>query len=80
MTQGSGVLSLHRKGIHGRLGDLGCIPAVFDVAVSTACGSYLDHIVVDNTEAAQACINYLRDANVGRASFIMLDQVGIPKN
>ena len=60
--------------MHGRLGDLGTIPAEYDVAVSTACG-VLDFIVVDTGDAANACISYLRENNKGRASFIALDQI-----
>jgi len=67
--------SLCSAGIHGRLGDLGTIPAEYDVAVSTSCGM-LDYIVVDTADGGQACINFLREMNLGRASFIILDQMG----
>ncbi|KAG5323636.1 SMC4 protein, partial [Pseudoatta argentina] len=60
-------------GIFGRLGDLGAIDAKYDVAVSTACGS-LDDIVVDTVTTAQACITYLRQHNIGRATFIALEK------
>lgn len=62
------------RGIHGRLGDLGAIDAKYDVAIATACG-YLDHIVVENTEVGQKCIEFLRKNNIGRASFIVLDKM-----
>ena len=61
-------------GFHGRLGDLGTIDTKYDTAVSTAC-SFLDHLVVDTTEAGQACIEHLRRNNLGRASFILLDKM-----
>lgn len=54
-------------------GDLGAIDAKFDVAVSTACGS-LDNIVVDTVNTAQACITFLRQHNIGRATFIALEK------
>lgn len=57
------------KGILGRLGDLGAIPAKYDVAVSTACGA-LDHIVVESMEKAQAAVEFLKKNNLGQASFI----------
>ncbi|XP_044009833.1 structural maintenance of chromosomes protein 4-like [Aphidius gifuensis] len=60
-------------GIYGRLGDLGAIDAKYDVAISTACGP-LDHVVVDTVDTAQNCIKYLRDNNIGRASFIPLEK------
>ncbi|KAF8707321.1 hypothetical protein AX14_013615 [Amanita brunnescens Koide BX004] len=62
------------QGFHGRLGSLGTIPDKYDVAVSTACGS-LNHMVVDTVEQGQACIEYLRSQNIGRASFIVLEKL-----
>ena len=44
-------------GILGRLGDLGTIPAEYDVAISTACG-LLDHIVVETTEGITSSVSY----------------------
>ncbi|KAI8990648.1 RecF/RecN/SMC protein [Trametes punicea] len=62
------------QGFHGRLGSLGTIPDKYDVAVSTAC-SQLNHMVVDTVEQGQACIEYLRNQNVGRASFMVLEKL-----
>ncbi|KAI0368918.1 RecF/RecN/SMC protein [Pilatotrama ljubarskyi] len=62
------------QGFHGRLGSLGTIPDKYDVAVSTACGQ-LNHMVVDTVEQGQACIEYLRNKNVGRASFMVLEKL-----
>ena len=66
------IINARKKGgplahvaVHGRLGDLGCIPKQFDVAVSTACG-LLDHIVTDTAEDAQACMEFLRERRLGR--------------
>ena len=69
-AQRAGKLS----GVSGRLGDLGTIAEKFDTAVSTAC-NYLDFIVVDKIEQAEACIKYLREHRIGKASFIALDRV-----
>ena len=44
------------------------------MAVSTACGS-LNNMVVDTVEQGQACIEYLRAQNIGRASFMVLDKL-----
>ncbi|CAH0403323.1 unnamed protein product [Chilo suppressalis] len=60
-------------GIYGRLGDLGGIDAKYDVAISTCCGA-LDNIVVDTVETAQACVEFLKRNDVGRATFIALDK------
>ncbi|RHZ78261.1 hypothetical protein Glove_166g207 [Diversispora epigaea] len=62
------------KGLYDRLGNLGVIDNKYDIAVSTAC-SALDHIVVDSVEVGQVCIEYLKKNNLGRANFILLDQL-----
>ncbi|KAI3972796.1 hypothetical protein MKX01_019454 [Papaver californicum] len=61
------------QGIYGRLGDLGAIDAKYDVAISTACPG-LDYIVVETYETAQACIELLRNMNVGTATFMILEK------
>ncbi|KAL6610433.1 hypothetical protein ACP70R_040402 [Stipagrostis hirtigluma subsp. patula] len=61
------------QGIYGRLGDLGAIDAKYDVAISTACG-WIDHIVVETTDSAQACVELLRRKNLGRETFVMLEK------
>ncbi|XP_034196476.2 structural maintenance of chromosomes 4-like protein gluon [Osmia lignaria lignaria] len=60
-------------GVFGRLGDLGAIDAKYDVAISTACGP-LDNIVVDTVDTAQKCITFLRQNDIGRATFIPLEK------
>lgn len=61
-------------GILGRLGDLGGIDAKYDVAISTCCGR-LDNIVVEDVATAQTCIQFLKDNNIGRATFIALEKI-----
>jgi structural maintenance of chromosome 4 len=56
------------------LGSLGTIDDEYDVAVSTACGT-LNFLVVDTVEEGQACIEYLRRQNIGRASFMVLEKL-----
>ena len=69
---------LYGIGIRGRLGDLGRIAAVYDIAVSSAC-SMLDFIVVDSAAAAEKAIEFLRSSKQGRGNFIALDQIGKAK-
>ena len=69
-AQAAGTL----KGIVGRLGDLGIIPAQYDVAITTACPA-LNDIVVDSEAAATAAIAHLKRHALGRARFILLDKV-----
>ncbi|KCV68483.1 hypothetical protein H696_04776 [Fonticula alba] len=64
-------------GVFGRLGDLGIIDARFDVAATT---SYpLDHMVVDTAYTAQRCISHMKERNLGRTTFIVLDSIGAPR-
>ncbi|KAG7195965.1 uncharacterized protein KQ657_002352 [Scheffersomyces spartinae] len=62
------------SGFHGRLGDLGVIDEMYDVAISTVCPG-LDSLVVDTVETAQICIDYLRKNHLGYAQFICLDKL-----
>ncbi|KAK5172801.1 Structural maintenance of chromosomes protein 4 [Saxophila tyrrhenica] len=80
-SQGNVLSSLTRlkesgriDGFHGRLGNLGAIDQKYDVAISTACPA-LDNLVVDTTEVGQQCVEYLRKNNLGRAQFILLNQL-----
>ncbi|XP_031093373.1 structural maintenance of chromosomes protein 4 [Ipomoea triloba] len=79
-SQGSVLKALlHAKeanlipGIYGRMGDLGAIDAKYDIAISTACAG-LDYIVVETTAAAQACVELLRNKNLGVATFMILEK------
>ncbi|XP_034666662.1 structural maintenance of chromosomes protein 4 [Drosophila subobscura] len=62
-------------GILGRLGNLGGIDAKYDVAISTAAGGRLDNIVTENFDTASLCIAALKKHNVGRATFISLENI-----
>ncbi|KAF8518607.1 RecF/RecN/SMC [Gautieria morchelliformis] len=62
------------SGFHGRLGSLGTIADKFDIAISTACPA-LNSLVVDQVDQGQACIEYLRKQNIGRASFMVLEKL-----
>lgn len=66
--------SLKQK-ILGRLGDLASIDAQYDIAISTACGNALNHIVVRTTNDAKGCLRHLRQHNLGRANFLPLDKL-----
>uniref|UniRef100_A0A8C5E067 Structural maintenance of chromosomes protein 4 n=1 Tax=Gouania willdenowi TaxID=441366 RepID=A0A8C5E067_GOUWI len=63
-------------GIYGRLGDLGAIDEKYDVAISSSCGA-LDNIVVDTIDTAQKCVSFLKEQNIGVATFIGLDKMKV---
>ncbi|KAI3612793.1 nuclear condensin complex subunit smc4 [Moniliophthora roreri] len=62
------------EGFHGRLGSLGTIPDKYDVAISTACPQ-LNNMVVDKVEQGQKCLQYLREQNLGRATFMVIEKI-----
>nr|MDO8087061.1 chromosome segregation protein SMC [Candidatus Sigynarchaeum springense] len=63
------------KGIHDTIGNLGKVDARFSVAMEIAAGGKTNFMVVDDRNAATACINYLKKGNLGRVSFIPLDKI-----
>ncbi|KAN0040303.1 hypothetical protein ACTA71_012193 [Dictyostelium dimigraforme] len=63
------------SGIHGRLGDFGAIDPKYDVAISTAAFSQMDNIIVETTAAAEECVQLLRTENLGRATFMILENL-----
>ena len=63
------------RGVRGRLGDLGAVPAAFDVAVSTAFGFKLDHYVVETVEDAQTLIDFVKDQKLGKVFCIAMDKL-----
>lgn len=65
--------SLSDSGLYGRLGDLGEIDSKYDVAVSTACPG-LDYLVTETTKGAEKCVKFLRERQLGRATFAILEK------
>lgn len=68
------IMQQNIPGVIGRLGDLGSIPKQYDSIMTSACGR-LDNIVVRNTQAAQAVLDYLKVNKLGRLTCIILDKI-----
>ena len=68
------IQQLPTKKLNFFQGDLGAIDDKYDVAISTACGP-LDNIVCDSIDTAQKCITFLKQNDIGTATFIGLDKV-----
>ncbi|PLR77607.1 chromosome segregation protein SMC [Bacillus sp. V3-13] len=60
------------QGIEGAVAELIQVPKEFQVAVETALGGAMQHIVVDNEQNARAAIQYLKQNAFGRATFLPL--------
>ena len=52
----------------------GAIDDKYDIAISTACGP-LDNIVVDTLKTGEQCVEYLKQANLGVCTFILLEKM-----
>ena len=61
------------KGVHNVIGNLIEIEEKYSVAISTSLGASANNIVVDNEEVAKKSINYLKENNIGRATFFPLN-------
>ncbi|MGV9198003.1 MAG: chromosome segregation protein SMC [Promethearchaeia archaeon] len=63
--------SIHGR-IYGTIAQLGKADQKYNTALQVAGGGRFNFIVVDNQQTAKECINYLKETNIGRASFIPL--------
>jgi chromosome segregation protein len=63
------------NGIYGTVAELGTINLDYAVAIEIAGGNRLSYVVVENENAATACVEFLKQERVGRASFIPLDKI-----
>jgi chromosome segregation protein len=65
---GGGALT----GVHGAVAELIKVPAQYEIALETALGAALQHVVVDDEASARAAIAYLKQRQAGRATFLPL--------
>ena len=63
------------KGILGPVSQLISVPERFTVAVETALGGSLQHIITENDGCAKEAIGYLKNQHAGRATFLPLNSV-----
>ncbi|OMJ91395.1 hypothetical protein SteCoe_6079 [Stentor coeruleus] len=61
-------------GVYGRLGDLGVINSIYDIAVSSGIPG-LDYIVVDTVTNGNDLINFVREKNLGKVNIIVLEKL-----
>jgi chromosome segregation protein len=62
-------------GIHGPVSRLIKVPQEYAIAVETALGGALQHIVTDNEENAKAAIALLKNSDGGRATFLPINTI-----
>ena len=69
--------SLHGslKGIHGPLSQLISSPDTYSLAIETALGASIQHIVTETEDDAKKAVYFLKNNNLGRTTFFPLDTV-----
>ena len=68
------VLNNHTlKGVHNAFGNLLETDSKYSVALSVALGGACNNIVVENENVASSCIQFLKEGNIGRATFYPLN-------
>lgn len=58
------------KGIHGPLSQLISVPDTYSLAIETALGNAIQNIVTENEDNAKKAMYYLKNNNLGRATFL----------
>ena len=69
------VVNANIQGVHAPLVKLGQVDEEFSTAMEIAVGGRMSHIVVDDEHVAATCIELLKSANAGRATFVPLNKI-----
>lgn len=63
------------RGVHGVLANLISVDKEYETAIEMTLGASIQNIVTESEEEAKILVNYLRDNNLGRASFLPITSV-----
>lgn len=63
------------SGVHGAVAELISVPERLELAVETALGASLQHVVMDNEAVSRQAIAFLKQRQLGRATFLPLDVI-----
>ena len=63
------------RGVHGILANLISVDKKYETAIEMTLGPTIQNIVTNSEEEATRLVNYLRDNNLGRASFLPITSV-----
>lgn len=72
IVMGSGI-----KGIIDVVANMIDVPVDVEVAISVLLGGRMQNIVVKNSDVAKACVEFLKQNDAGRTTFIPLDMVDL---
>ncbi len=63
------------EGIHGAIADLVEVPEAYQLAIETALGASVQHIVTERERDARNAIDYLKRRQLGRATFLPVEVI-----
>ncbi|MBT2292542.1 chromosome segregation protein SMC [Paenibacillus albidus] len=63
------------SGVHGAVAELISVPEKLELAVETAMGASLQHVVMENEAVSRQAIAFLKQRQLGRATFLPLDVI-----
>lgn len=69
------VMNANLKGVHAPIVKLGKVDKEYALAIETAIGGRMEHIVVDNEYVASQAIEILKSSGAGRATFVPLNKI-----
>ncbi len=69
------VMKARIQGVHAPLLQLGSVDKEYSTALEVAIGSRMKNIVVDDEDVARQCIDYLKSARAGSATFLPLNRI-----
>ncbi|MFF2482683.1 chromosome segregation protein SMC [Paenibacillus sp. NPDC058071] len=63
------------SGVHGAVAELIRVPERLETAIETALGGAMQHVVMEDEKAARTAISFLKQRQLGRATFLPLDVI-----
>ena len=68
------------EGIHGTVGELMTFDTKYANALEFSLGKRKNFVIVDNDQTAVKCVQFLRENNMGRGTFLPLNKINPPKD
>ena len=67
--------NINFSGIRGVVGEIFDVDKIYELAIETALGSSLQNIITDTEDDAKLAIEYLKENNLGRATFLPISAI-----
>ncbi len=67
--------NMRLRGVHNTIGNLIQVEQVYNIAIETALGGAINFLVVEDDNSTKECISYLKENNLGRATFFPLNVI-----